>query len=177
MNPIIDGILVMEGGYTNNPTDKGGATNWGITEATARAHGYTGEMINLTRAEAFSILEEDYWIKPGFEQISTISWPISFELCDAAVNIGPHYPCVWLQRWLNALNREEKSYQDIKTDGKIGPRTLSALNHCLALRGKQGEEVLIKALNCSQGAYYLDITEKNKGNEEFIYGWMKARIT
>ena len=29
MNPIIDGILVMEGGYTNNPKDKGGATNWG----------------------------------------------------------------------------------------------------------------------------------------------------
>ena len=52
-----------------------------------------------------------------------------------------------------------------------------ALNHFLTLRGKQGEEVLIKALNCSQGAYYLDITEKNKGNEEFIYGWMKARIT
>lgn len=68
MNPIIDGILVMEGGYTNNPKDKGGATNWGITEATARAHGYTGEMINLTRAEAFSILEEDYWIKPDLSR-------------------------------------------------------------------------------------------------------------
>lgn len=176
MNPIIDGILAMEGGYSLNPKDKGGATNWGITEATARAHGYTGEMINLTRTEAFSILEEDYWIKPGFEQISTLSYPISFELCDAAVNIGPHYPCVWLQRWLNALNREERSYQDIKTDGKIGPRKLAALKHFLTLRGKQGEEVLVKALNCSQGAYYLDITEKNRQNEEFIFGWMKARV-
>lgn len=44
------------------------------------------------------------------------------------------------------------------------------------LRGKQGEEVLVKALNCSQGAYYLDITEKNRQNEEFIFGWMKARV-
>lgn len=176
MNPIIDGILVMEGGYTNNPKDKGGATNWGITEATARAHGYTGEMINLTRAEAFSILEEDYWIKPGFEQISTISWPISFALrCRSQ-----YWPPLSLRLATALAQRAKpgrKSYQDIKTDGKIGPRTLSALNHFLALRGKQGEEVLIKALNCSQGAYYLDITEKNKGNEEFIYGWMKARIT
>ena len=83
---------------------------------------------------------------------------------------------MWLQRWLNALNREERSYQDIKTDGKIGPRTLAALKHFLTLRGKQGEEVLVKALNCSQGAYYLDITEKNRQNEEFIFGWMKARV-
>jgi lysozyme family protein len=52
MNPIIDGILAMEGGYSLNPKDKGGATNWGITEATAR-DGYTGEMINLTRTEDF----------------------------------------------------------------------------------------------------------------------------
>ncbi|MDI8752123.1 hypothetical protein MJH54_34120, partial [Salmonella enterica subsp. enterica serovar Montevideo] len=27
-------------------------------------------------------------MKPGFDVISTLSWPVSFELCDAAVNIG-----------------------------------------------------------------------------------------
>lgn len=44
MNPIIDGIIALEGGYVFNPKDKGGATHWGITEATARAHGYAGDM-------------------------------------------------------------------------------------------------------------------------------------
>lgn len=88
MNPIIDGIIALEGGYVFNPKDKGGATHWGITEATARAHGYAGDMRDLTHAEAYAILEEDYWIKPGFDVISTLSWPVSFELCDAAVNIG-----------------------------------------------------------------------------------------
>lgn len=34
MNPIIDGIIALEGGYVFNPKDKGGATHWGITEAT-----------------------------------------------------------------------------------------------------------------------------------------------
>lgn len=43
MNPIIDGIIALEGGYVFNPKDKGGATHWGITEATARAHGYAGD--------------------------------------------------------------------------------------------------------------------------------------
>lgn len=62
MNPIIDGIIALEGGYVFNPKDKGGATHWGITEATARAHGYAGDMRNLTHAEAYAILEEDYYL-------------------------------------------------------------------------------------------------------------------
>lgn len=176
MNPIIDGIIVMEGGYTANAKDKGGKTNWGITEAVARAHGYSGDMQDLTRSEAYAILEEDYWIKPGFEEVAKISYPVSFELCDAAVNIGAHSPCLWLQRWLNALNQEARNYSDLKADGRIGPQTLAVLKSFLLWRGKEGEETLVKALNCSQGAYYLDITEKHKHNEEFIYGWIKNRV-
>lgn len=177
MNPVIDGILMTEGSYTNNSNDRGGATNWGITEATARANGYQGDMRDMTRAEAYSILENDYWIKPGFELISQISWPVAFELCDAAVNIGPRLPCLWLQRWLNALNREQKNYQDIKVDGHIGPMTITALQVFIAWRGREGEHVLVEALNCSQGAYYLNITEERPQNEDFIYGWIKNRVT
>ncbi|MBZ7417096.1 glycosyl hydrolase 108 family protein, partial [Klebsiella michiganensis] len=29
---IIEGILGKEGGYVNNPNDKGGPTRWGITQ-------------------------------------------------------------------------------------------------------------------------------------------------
>ncbi|WP_276203058.1 glycosyl hydrolase 108 family protein, partial [Enterobacter hormaechei] len=39
---IFNTILGKEGGYVDHPNDKGGPTNWGITQATARAHGYTG---------------------------------------------------------------------------------------------------------------------------------------
>ncbi|EBK4526796.1 TPA: glycoside hydrolase family 108 protein [Salmonella enterica] len=177
MNPIIDGIIALEGGYVFNPKDKGGATHWGITEATARAHGYAGDMRDLNHAEAYAILEEDYWIKPGFDVISTLSWPVSFELCDAAVNIGAYHPSAWLQRWLNVFNHEGKRYPDIHVDGNIGPRTLAALEHYLAWRGQEGEAVLVKALNCSQGTYYLNVAEKNHNNEQFIYGWIKNRVT
>ena len=177
MNPILDGILTLEGDYVYHPKDLGGETHWGITEAAARANDYVGDMKELTRAEAYTILEKMYWIKPGFEKISRISWAVSFELCDAAVNIGPHYPCTWLQRWLNALNREQSFYQDIEADGIIGKKTLEMLSAFLNIRGKEGEKVLLKALNCSQGAYYLSITESRSANEEFIYGWLKNRVT
>ncbi|STF91278.1 Predicted lysozyme (DUF847) [Escherichia coli] len=34
---------------------------WGITQNTARAHGYRGDMRDLTREQALMILEGDYW--------------------------------------------------------------------------------------------------------------------
>ncbi len=46
----IEGILGKEGGYVDHPSDKGGPTRWGITQTTARAHGYTGDMRNLPAA-------------------------------------------------------------------------------------------------------------------------------
>ncbi|EMA4431440.1 TPA: glycosyl hydrolase 108 family protein, partial [Enterobacter hormaechei] len=52
---IFNTILGKEGGYVDHPNDKGGPTNWGITQATARAHGYTGDMRNLTREQALAI--------------------------------------------------------------------------------------------------------------------------
>lgn len=176
MNPVIDGILTIEGGYTNNPNDSGGATNWGITEKTARAYGYHGEMEKLTRSEAYAILEQEYWLKPGFDLISKISWPVALELCDTAVNIGPHVSCIWLQRWLNVFNRMEKNYKDIKSDGVIGSVTLKALESFIKTRGSEGESIMIKSLNCSQGSYYLEITEAKPQNEDFIFGWIKNRI-
>lgn len=176
MNPVIDGILITEGGYANHPKDRGGETNWGITEKTARANGYNGSMQDMTRIDAYAILENEYWIRPGFDLISQVSWPVAFELCDAAVNIGPHLPCLWLQRWLNVLNREQKNYGDINVDGQIGPRTVEALKAFLSWRGDEGMHVLVEALNCSQGAYYLNITEQRSQNEDFIYGWIKNRV-
>ncbi|WP_435955311.1 glycoside hydrolase family 108 protein [Dryocola sp. BD626] len=176
-NPVIDGILTLEGGYVNNPADKGGATHWGITESTARAHGFKGDMRELTRDEAYSIIEQDYWIKPGFDKLAQLSLPLAFKLCDAGVNIGPAYPGRWLQQWLNLFNKCQKKYADITVDGALGQKTMQALQAFLSWRGKEGEEVLLKAINCSQGHYYLSITEKREANEEFIYGWLKERVT
>ncbi len=124
MNPIIDGIIALEGGYVFNPKDKGGATHWGITKPRRERMAMLAICgIGTLKPTRFS---KDYWIKPGFDVISTLSWPVSFELCDAAINIGAYHPSAWLQRWLNVFNHEGKRYPDIRVDGNIGPRTLAA---------------------------------------------------
>lgn len=175
-NRIVSRILGVEGLYVNHPDDKGGPTKWGITQETARAHGYNGDMRDLTRDQALSILKDDYWIGPRFDLVSSISPMLAEELCDTGVNMGPSVPAKWFQRWLTAFNDQGKLYPDLLPDGAIGPRTINALKAFLAKRGSEGEMVLLRALNCSQGQHYLDITEKREQNESFLYGWMLQRV-
>lgn len=173
---IFDEILGKEGSYVNHPDDKGGPTKWGITEKVARAHGYRGDMRDLTRGQALEMLEADYWFGPRFDQVATLSPDIAAELCDTGVNMGPTVASRMLQRWLNVFNQQGRLYPDMDTDGRIGPRTINALRAYLQKRGKDGELVLVKALNCTQGDRYLELAEKREANESFVYGWMKERV-
>lgn len=43
----LEELIKHEGGYVNNPADRGGATKYGITEAVARANGFKGNMRDL----------------------------------------------------------------------------------------------------------------------------------
>ncbi|HBE4292736.1 TPA: glycoside hydrolase family 108 protein [Escherichia coli] len=174
---IFDAILGKEGGYVNHPDDKGGPTKWGITEKVARAHGYQGDMRNLTRGQALEILEADYWYGPRFDQVANLSPDIAAELCDTGVNMGQSVASKMLQRWLNVFNQGGKLYPDMNTDGHIGPRTINALRAFLEKRGKDGEQVMLTALNCTQGERYLELAEKREANESFVYGWVKERVT
>ncbi|HDS6906945.1 TPA: glycoside hydrolase family 108 protein [Klebsiella oxytoca] len=173
---IFKSILGKEGGYVNNPNDKGGPTNWGITQAVARAHGYSGDMRDLTRQQALDILTADYWYGPRFDLVATVSPSIAAELCDTGVNMGPSVQVKWFQRWLNVFNNQQKLYPDLIADGQIGPRSINALKAYLNTRGKEGEEVLLRALNCSQGQRYLELAEQRSANESFVYGWVKERV-
>lgn len=58
---LLEELIDREGGYVNHPSDRGGATKYGITEAVARAHGYSGAMRDLPRAEAAAIYRRLYW--------------------------------------------------------------------------------------------------------------------
>ncbi|HAG5566405.1 TPA: glycoside hydrolase family 108 protein [Salmonella enterica] len=173
---IFDEILGKEGGYVNHPDDKGGPTKWGITEKVARAHGYHGDMRDLTRGQALEILEADYWYGPRFDLVGNLSPDIAAELCDTGVNMGPSVATKMLQRWLNVFNQKGALCPDMDADGRIGPRTINALRAYLSKRGRDGELVMLTALNCTQGERYLALAEKREDNESFIYGWMKERI-
>lgn len=174
---IIDGVIGREGRYSDNPNDPGGPTMWGITQKTARDHGYAGLMRDLPRPLAVAIYTKDYVVAPGFDRVNMVSPAIAEELVDTGVNCGPALPGPWLQRALNVFNRQGSDYADVEVDGKIGPATIAALRAFLDKRGKDGEAVLLRMLNCMQGARYLEIAEKNPKLESFTFGWMLNRVT
>lgn len=83
-------LLRDEGGYTNNPNDKGGPTNYGITIADYRkyinANGTAEDVKNMTVAQAKGIYKTRYW-----DSIDGDNLPSGVDYCvfDYGVNSGP----------------------------------------------------------------------------------------
>lgn len=170
---IVGGVISVEGGYSDHPSDPGGKTMYGVTEATARAHGFTKPMEQLTQEEATAIYTSAYVVTPGFDKVIAISPNIGQEVVDSGVNVGPKRSSEWLQVALNSLNRNQKDYPNVTVDGKVGSATLSALQSLQKVRGKTGAcKIMIKLLDAQQAAYYISL----KHLKEFMIGWIDHRI-
>lgn len=177
INAIINSIIETEGGYSDNPADKGGETKYGITKAVARANGYHGTMRDLPRSFAEQVYRLRYIEIPRFDEVIRIDGQVGVEVVDTGVNMGPHRAAEFLQRWLNGFNLPGSGYQDLFVDGRVGKLTLDALKRFLSKRGPEGRLVLLRGLNSTQGNRYLQITENNKSQRTFLYGWIRARVT
>ena len=83
-------VLRWEGGYVNNPSDKGGATNMGITQYTynswLKSLGFASRDVrHITRSEVEQIYYKNYWRKAGCHNMSPKFALLAF---DTAVNMG-----------------------------------------------------------------------------------------
>jgi lysozyme family protein len=179
---MIETTIGKEGRYSDHPSDRGGKTMWGITEAVARAHGYNGDMADLERGRAVAIYRQVYLIAPGFARVASLSPAVAEELFDTGVNMGPSVPALWFQQWLNALNRQGRDYADIPEDadqpkGGIGPRTIEAFRKLRERRGAEAADaVMLKGLNSDQGARYKQLARSRTANEDFVFGWLANRV-
>lgn len=88
----------------------------------------------LSRDGARAIYKLRYWLAPKFDRIQHISDTVAMRCPDTGVNMGTSTAAKFLQRALNALNLEGKTYPDVATDGNIGPMTVDALRKYLAAR-------------------------------------------
>jgi lysozyme family protein len=125
--PLFDAIFTVligeEGGYTCDPNDPGGETNWGISKAA-----YPNVDIKaLTKAGAEAIYVRDYWtLQPADGSIAAVTGDnmpplLALMLFDAAVNNGIERAREWLQAAVG-----------VATDGVIGPETMAAFHTVLA---------------------------------------------
>jgi lysozyme family protein len=176
IDQLIDDVIEREGGYVDHPADRGGATRWGISEAVARRQGYMDDMRHLPHSDAAAIYKRLYWVSPAFDKIAEVAPKLAAELFDTGINMGTGTAIGFLQRALNALNRNARDYADLTVDRRVGPATLLALNAFLRNRGPAGEDVLLKAVEALQGAHYVRLAETRPSQEAFLYGWLANRI-
>ena len=176
VDQYIDGLIEREGGFVDHPDDRGGVTNWGITERVARAFGYHGRMQDMPRSVAKQIYLERYWVQPGFDRVNEFAPSIAEELLDTGVNMGQGVAVRFLQRALNVLNQQGKSYPDVTVDGQLGRMTIAALRAYLGSRGKDAQVVLWKMLNAQQSVRYLELAEANPSQESCQFGWQAHRV-
>ncbi|HXW70394.1 MAG TPA: glycosyl hydrolase 108 family protein [Methylocella sp.] len=129
--------LHAEGGYSNDPHDPGGPTNFGITQKVLeqwRGQPVSAEEVKeLTRDEAKEIYRANYWLPMNCAKLPD---GVDLEVFDFGVNAGPSRSIKRLQRLLG-----------IKEDGSMGPMTLAAVN---AIDPK---ELMIKLANDRQEYY------------------------
>lgn len=169
----IDEIIRVEGGFVDDPSDSGGATNFGITAGVARVNGFSGDMRDLPRELAASIYATRYWDALKADEICVLSPDVAAEIVDTGVNMGVGRAGKFLQRALTVLNSGGVLYPDLVVDGDVGPATIHALSAYLK---KRDVETLLTALNCLQGAFYIELAERREKDERFVYGWLKNRV-
>ena len=153
----VDRVLLNEGGYSSNPADPGGATNFGIS---ARQHPGL-DIVTLTRDAAIKIYWREWWLKFGFARLPAAAAAKTFDL---AVNIGPAHAIECLQRALRACGHR------VSEDGSLGAETTLASARADAV-------ALISALRSEAASYYrvtaaLARGPRQNADRKFLTGWL-----
>ena len=128
-------IYTVEGGYFFHESDKGGETNYGIIKEEARKWGYEGEMKDLPKELTLKIYQKDYYEKFKLRELNHFGK----QLCifDACVHAGTNgikmaqkaiNKAYITRSTLEANAAELKELSVLAEDGKIGPKTIEALN-------------------------------------------------
>ncbi len=197
-----------EGSYSNDPTDRGGETwkgisrknfpewgGWAIIDGVVEKE-LGDKELNKTITKAIDkklkaskeletlvqdFYKAEFWDRLMLDLIE--SQAIADELFDTAINTGLNTAARHLQHALNLMNRNQKDYADLKTDGKIGERTIKCFNALLktaeTIKGRtlpMIEKTILKALNGMQFNLYAEICRKDPTQETFFFGWVNNRI-
>ncbi|MFN9247254.1 MAG: glycoside hydrolase family 108 protein [Planctomycetota bacterium] len=181
-----DETMLHEGGYVDDPDDRGGETYRGVARKFHPA--WPGwkivDELKREKPDSFadlldqkqelqtlvaSFYREQFWRPIRGEQLSDQA--LANELFDTAVNQGVGTAIRFWQEALNLLNRSAKDYPEIEVDGVAGERTLATTNQFLQ-RNRGQSDRLLKVLNLQQGARYLEIARKNPVQRKFLHGWL-----
>lgn len=153
-------VLHYEGGYVNDPHDRGGKTNMGITQRflekyRGKAGVKAADVRELTRDDAVKLYKAE-WDIYGFGRLGNTD--VMKLVYDFSVNSGPALAIKYLQRILNGKGHS------LKVDGYIGEKTSSAV-------GTVDEKWLKREIQRCRAEHCDGIVDRNPEQKRFIKGW------
>jgi hypothetical protein len=140
-------VMKMEGGYVNNPHDRGGATNKGVTQSVYDSYRGRKKLAKqdvrlITVPEALAIFKEGYWKVCGCDELPACT---ALAVVDFAFNSG-------------------------------SSRALRYLNICtprpLDYAARHGDETLAMKLIDAREQFFRNIVTANPSQKVFLKGWM-----
>lgn len=171
--------MKIEGGYANDKDDSGGETwkgisrnnhphwnGWSIIDSFKNKPGFEANLYASQTLQrlVLEFYKNQFWDIMYLDQMT--NQEIAEEIFDTGVNMNHSIAAEFLQKALNATNRNQKDYPDVVVDGKIGSKTIGAMNsHPRPLQ-------ILKLLNCQQGVRYMDIARYNPTQEKFMTSWL-----
>lgn len=154
-------LLIDEGGFSNNPNDSGGATNWGITQydlAKFLGRPVTiDEVKSMSQATAKSIYQAYYWDPLGLDRITLYAKACA--IFDIAVVCGLGVGSRLAQEACNM------SGAGLVIDGHLGPLSAGAINGAPNM-------AFIRDISEILEARFNAIAERNPNDQVFLKGWI-----
>lgn len=161
LDKALEYLLRHEGGWSNHPADRGGATMYGITQGTYDQW-RTGvvkkpkaSVRKISKEEARDLYEVMYWRAGGCDRLP---WPISYLCFDACVNSGVGRGVRWVQGGLG-----------LPADGKVGTKTIAAANEAVDSGNAQ------KLLNIvdQRVSFLARLVQRSPSQAAFLLGWWR----
>jgi len=161
---FLPSLLKLEGGFADNPSDPGGATNKGVTLETFRGCAQIllgieptlDNLRDLTDTQAGVIYKVLYWDKAQGDNIA--SQKLANMVCDFYVNAGRRATKL-LQTVLNGMGAR------LAVDGVLGPASLEAL-------ASAAHDEVCRRYTQGRIDYYHGLVEERPGLIVFLDGWV-----
>lgn len=155
-----EGVRGNSTGYVNNPSDRGGETNYGIThlsyDAYRRFKKLPIQSVKLmSRDEVTEIYRVNYWLSGGCNLLPSKLGLIHFDWC---VNHGTGGAIKTLQKVVGVAD-----------DGIIGGVTKQAIIRAIV---NQSETALCNTYLVHRENYYRIIANNNLSQKVFLQGWL-----
>ena len=153
-----------EGGYSNDPSDHGGPTKYGITLATLdrwRGHTVSADAVKaLGVDDAVTIYRTLYWSRPNLSILPDEISPVVF---DMGINAGPTEAIKLLQHTLCDLGYA------VGVDGFVGPATSRAAYQAISALGA---DHVVNTYCDARAKFYGTLCAKDPSQRKFLNGWL-----